>query len=714
MKWFGVLLHVRGLRLLLLALLSVSLLPLSRAQAAGGPPSSILDPLSVSWASVRNMTSAQFSDYFDQKSRDGYMVIDIEVDDIDGEQRVGAVWQKNIDGRGWAEWRNMTSDEFHQKWTELRDAGYRPIDQDAYYLNSQLRYAGVWIENKENLAWASYRNQTDAEFSADFKRYSDAGYIIVDVEAYPIGDELRYAAIWVKNVENLGWYEWRNLSSEEFAQKFDEYKGTYRMLDVESYRFDGKQYYAGIWVENKNGRGWAEWRDMTAKSFGDKWLQLRDAGYRLVDYEKYDTANGTRYAGIWRQNSDRPNWRLKKDVDALLEAHADEFDIPGMSVAIAQNGKFVYLRGFGYADIDDEKIAHSRTVYRLASVSKAVAGVLSMRLVEQGEFALNDPSASYIPGLPNQHTHTVGQTLSNRSGIGHYEDYPSIVDEYTTALAATQQLWNTPLVYTPGMGYKYSTHAYTFLGASMEGAVGQQIATIVANQITTPNNLSSLQVENLDQADKNRATLYDSDNDEVAFDDLSWKVLGGGLVSSAYDLARFGVKLLNGNIINGASRTTMWTAPDGQSSYAYGWSTGTEQGTQVVAKDGAQNGARSYIRMYPEKGIVIAVLTNRKNGGHSPVQLGRDIGALMLDAESLLNTADAAESDAGTLIAATATQDPDLIAEPDDEAIDPALVVLPVNRATRQPTAEERSEVESDLPVGDSNGFDVFLPMTLR
>jgi hypothetical protein len=93
---------------------------------AGGLPSAFLDQNSVGWLSVRNMTSAQFSAYFDEQSRAGYMVIDIEVDEIDGVQRVGAVWQKNTDGRGWLEKRNLTDAEFHDLWDQLLAAHRRP------------------------------------------------------------------------------------------------------------------------------------------------------------------------------------------------------------------------------------------------------------------------------------------------------------------------------------------------------------------------------------------------------------------------------------------------------------------------------------------------------------------------------------------------------------------------------------------------------------
>ncbi|MGW8251992.1 MAG: serine hydrolase, partial [Anaerolineales bacterium] len=481
--------------------------------------------------------------------------------------------------------------------------------------------------------------------------------------------------------------------------KFEELKDTYRMIDVESYPFNGVQYYAGIWVENVNQRGWAEWRDMTAKGFGDKWIQLRDAGYRLINYEAYPTSNGWRYAGVWRQNTDRPNWALKDDVDALLEGHFDEFDIPGMSVAIAQNGQFLYLRGFGFADIDDAIIAESRTIYRLASISKAVGGVLSLRLNEQGMLNLDAASSSYIPGLPAQHTHTVRQTVSNRSGVGHYEDYPSVSGHYTTALDAVQQIWDGPLVYAPGAGYKYSTHAYTFLGAALEGATGQSIWSLVDDELRIPYNLNTLRVEDRSVPNAKRATIYSTSNQEVSADDLSWKVLGGGLEASAYDLARFGIKLLNDTILAQTSQDEMWTPPDGFSNYALGWSTGTESSTPVVAKDGAQNGARSYLRMYPEKGIVIAVLTNRKGGGHSPVTLGREIGKLMLAAEGLQDT---------VLGQSQVPEEEDF--EPDAEAIDPALVVIPVHNPVVAPSEEDLQE-----PVGQPvNDLLVYIPIVIR
>ena len=65
-------------------------------------------------------------------------------------------------------------------------------------------------------------------------------------------------------------------------------------------------------------------------------------------------------------------------------------------------------------------------------------------------------------------------------------------------------------------------------------------------------------------------------------------------------------------------------------SYGYGWDLGKESCQKVVAKSGAQLGSNSYLRIYPDAKIVIAVLTNRQNGDHSATAIGRDLGAVLV------------------------------------------------------------------------------------
>ncbi|MEL7512711.1 MAG: serine hydrolase, partial [Cyanobacteria bacterium J06554_3] len=590
----------------------------------------------IGWASGRGYRSRAFSRHFDQQKAAGNRMIDIEVDEVDGRARYAAVWQANTDQRGWVAYRDLTHEGFSQKWNEYKDRGFRLIDQESYTRGGQRYYAGVWVENVENLRWASYRNVSGTAFSEKFGEYSSAGYRLIDVEAYPTGNGTKYAAVWVQNNEGLGWYTHRGLTSRQFSEKFDDYaRRGFRLIDTESYRLNNQQRFAGIWVKNTSGRGWFANRGMSANGFGNKWKAYKDQGYRLIDFEAYPTANGTRYAGIWRQNNNRQNWAAKSDVDEAIKSYREQFNIAGVSVAIMHKGELVYSRGFGHADIEQKKAAHAGTVYRLASVSKPITAALTGRLVDQGLLDWNDSTRSYVPGLPTFHTHTVEQLMKHRSGIRHYAgtDYQdkcnlsinppsswqdSSGTQYTTTTAATSIFSNDALLFTPNAQGCYSTHAYTVLGAALEGASNRSYAQLLDQELTQGLGLSTLRVENRAQGNANRATLYQTKSNvnqastAATPDNVSWKQPGGGLEASSVDVARFGQAILDDAFLSPESRATALNNAN------YGHS-------------GAQLGARSHLWFSENRDLVIAVLTNErvKAAGAAPSGLVTTIEELI-------------------------------------------------------------------------------------
>ena len=618
-------------RSLILAALAACLVFAAPAAATPAVPTAVFDPPSTGWVSLRDYTGAQFAQRFDELKGD-HMPIDLEVDVIDGSYRVGAVFRTNPDGRGWASLRNLTHAQFSERWEHYRDRGFRLVDQETYVHNGTRQYAGVWIENREGFGWASYRNVTSAEFSERFDHYRDRGYLPVDVEVYPVGDSLRYGAIWVENRESLNWKLRRGLTSAQYGSAFSAYAGQgLRSLDVEPLQTGAGRRYAGIWVENRSGRGWYAYRDLTATQYRNRWNQLSDKGYRLDNYEKYDTSSGVRYAGIWRQNSSRPNWPLRTAVDALVKEERDDHDVPGISIAIAHQGQTVYLGGAGHQDVEDGVWMHSGSVNRLASVSKAVAGTIAMRMLdEHPSIDLDDPIRDHLPQLPAHHTYTVGQALMNRSCLAHYPDGMSTENQthYDSSLEVLEEYEDEDLACTPG-SYKYSTFAYNAPAAVFEKFEGKSADLVARDALTLPFGLTTLRTENLAGSLKDRATLYESDNDPYAGDDTTNKWYGGGFVSNARDLTRFGVGLLDGTILSEDQAEDMWTPIGG---YALGWDVGTaDSGERVVGKSGGQPGANAYLRIYPDDDIVISVLTNRWKGGHSARLLSREIGELMLD-----------------------------------------------------------------------------------
>lgn len=606
----------------------------------------VKDEKNLGWYSHRDLTSAQFSDYFATYSRQNLMMIDVDGYTIDGKLRYSMVWQDNTDKRGWYEHRDMSSDQYHAKWVELKDKGFRPLDLDSYSAGGKTYWAGIWVQNIEGWGWLSKRNLTSAEHGQLFDDMSRRGYRIVDIEVNNTSSGLRYSSIWYENVDGRPWVQLRDMTREQYQNNLDDLsKKGFRVVDFESYQTQKTQLYAAIW-EQKPGFAWQVRTDRSEQEFTNLWYQYADEGYRLIDFERYETAKGPRYGGVWAENSNRYQYSRKGQLDTAIQQYLTTNNLPGISVAIIDNGTMLYRRGFGFADVNDNVTAHSKTVYLSASVSKIIGGTLAAKLEDESQLNdgtafsldLTQPTSNYIANLPALHTHTVDELLSHLGCVGAYNEMPNQNVHYTNATDAVQSLWNTPLLAgcTPGNNWNYSTHAFTFVGAVLEGATGRTINQLLANELFEPYGLSSMRVQyatNSLPANRLRATPYTTQdsvdtsvspfgdppnavtnpNVESSYSDSSWKVLGGGIESNTYDLARFGWKVLNAEILSANARDNrLWTRVNPAFTHGLSWSITTDNSGRNVAEwNGTWTGSRTFLRAYQNDGLTIAVMTNR-------------------------------------------------------------------------------------------------------
>ncbi|MFP6621729.1 MAG: serine hydrolase domain-containing protein [Pirellulaceae bacterium] len=321
-------------------------------------------------------------------------------------------------------------------------------------------------------------------------------------------------------------------------------------------------------------------------------------------------------------------WHLAGTATQLARQHREQFQIPGMSVAIAQRGRIVYQQGFGYRNQEQLLPATAQTRYRLASISKSVTSVLAMLLVEQGRLDLDRNLGGYLPNLSKDHRAIrLPQLLSHQSGIRHYEPNDPDTLKFEYCHKAISFFQDDALKFSPGERFLYSTHAYTMLGAALEKATDKSFRQLVIDEITIKQNLPTLRPEDRSINDPQRATLYNNAlglRVPVTADDISWKCPGGGLESTAPDLCRFALQLMDGSLLKDASRQQLWTARKLTSgkvtSYGLGWVIGSTNAHAYVAHSGSQLGAKSYLRIYPEEEIIVVILSNCRS--HRPQDLG--------------------------------------------------------------------------------------------
>ena len=614
----------------------------------------------LAWASRRDLTLAQFESDIAFYSERGFMIVDVDVRPEGAGVRYALVAHENPDGRDWAVHYDLTSSEYNTLWQAYRDDGYRPLDVEGYLLDGQLRFAGIWIENVEGLAWSSIRNMTSAEYADYFELRRAEGLRPIDIEAYETGSGLRFAAIWIENVAGLAWAQLRNLDRETYQQEVDARAAAgYLMIDFESYPTSGGQRYAAIWERPADRPAFEIRTDRTALDYANLWRTYRDQGFRIADFEHYEGGSGPLYGGIWIENAERFRYPRKGAIDAAIDSYMQANAVTGLSVAVIQGGTTIYRRGVGFADVDAGTVAHGETVYGTASVSKVIGATLAAKLEAEGVLRdgttftldMSEPVSTYLDDLPSHHTQTVEQLSAHLGCVAHYDTTPAIANQtthYDTALDAAESIWDVGVVTattsggpcTIGSTRSYSTPAFTLLAAVLEEATGRTVVQLLEQELFAPNGLSSMRVQmasGSDVPDYERTVRYSDAGAALGSIDNTWKVFGGGIEASAVDLARFGWRLLDGRIVDPAVRDgRLWTPVDatcanpggGTCRNGVGWELRTVGGRRVAEHGGSWSGSRSHLRVYRDDDVVIAVLSNRR--GHAPSALVTTIGDIVL------------------------------------------------------------------------------------
>jgi CubicO group peptidase (beta-lactamase class C family) len=325
-------------------------------------------------------------------------------------------------------------------------------------------------------------------------------------------------------------------------------------------------------------------------------------------------------------------------IDAAVEAERLRQKFPGLTVAAAVQNRLVFSKAYGTADLEHAVPAKTTTAFRTASVAKPLTATGVMALVEAGKIDLDGPIRTYCPTWPDKHpVITARQVLGHLAGIRHYaRSGESTGKTHYFTLADAIGLFKTdPLLHGPGMKYLYSTYGYSLLGCAIEGASGTSYEAFMRERVFAKAGMTRTRLDRVYEIIPDRARGYQVLTQAV-FDslppavrtfakagevynadlhDTSMKVPGGGLVSTAEDLVRFGIALNTGALLGTAAVETMWTmqnTSDGRETGAgLGWGVQPAQdGVRRLSHSGNQAGASSVLVILPEVGVTYAIMTN--------------------------------------------------------------------------------------------------------
>jgi CubicO group peptidase (beta-lactamase class C family) len=320
---------------------------------------------------------------------------------------------------------------------------------------------------------------------------------------------------------------------------------------------------------------------------------------------------------------------------------------PGVAVAVVEDGEFTFAAGYGMADLENQVPVTPETLFRLASVSKPITAVAALQLWEQGKLDLDSPVQKYCPAFPDKGAViTTRELLGHLGGIRHYREGKAgeaevnstthFADPIAGGLSFFQ---NDPLVHAPGTHFSYSTQGYTLVGCAIAAAAAAPYTDYVRQHVFTPAGMASTQVDDRFALIQRRTRFYSKDaSGKVVnsdFLDSSYKIPGGGWLSSAADMARFEVALLTGSLVKPSTfdlMTTPLKPSDGsKDTYGLGLGVRTLDGEKMVAHGGGQQGTSTYILILPARRSGIVVLVNMDEVGAD--DLAQELAKIVLAAK---------------------------------------------------------------------------------
>jgi serine beta-lactamase-like protein LACTB, mitochondrial len=322
--------------------------------------------------------------------------------------------------------------------------------------------------------------------------------------------------------------------------------------------------------------------------------------------------------------------RLPAEKRTQIEAAVSKFmsttHVPGLSVAVVENAELEWASGFGFADLENHVPATEFTLYRLASISKSLSATGAMKLVEKGNLELDDPVQKYCPVFPQKSgAITTRLVMGHLAGIRHYksdsQNDPEVgnTKHFDDPIQAGLDFFkNDPLLSEPGKQFHYSTQGYTLVGCVMQGASGAKYTEYMRQNVFIPAGMEHTLVDDRFAIIPYRTRFYHKTEsgtvENADFLDSSYKIPGGGWLSSAEDMARFETAMLSDKLLKPETRSLMWTPlkpSDGQpNGYALGWGTLSEDGIRYVGHDGGQQGTSTNFYIAPEQRAGVVVLAN--------------------------------------------------------------------------------------------------------
>lgn len=313
-------------------------------------------------------------------------------------------------------------------------------------------------------------------------------------------------------------------------------------------------------------------------------------------------------------------------IDEVMTA-ANKYRLFNGSVLVAENGKVIYKKSLGLAQMEWNIPNTPETRFRLGSITKQFTAALILQLVEQGKVKLDGKVSDYLPAYRKDigEKVTIHQLLNHTSGIPSYTSLAGFLNEVSrdpyTVDDFIKKYASNNLEFEPGSKFLYNNSGYFLLGAIIEKVAGKTYEQALKDRILDPLGMKNTGYDHHANLIEKRASGYQKTPDgyvNAPYLDMSIPYAAGSMYSTVEDLYLWDQALYSDRVLSTATKELMYKP--NLDDYAYGWvvtkaklGTGTES-VPKIKHGGGINGFNTVIARFPTQKHLIVMLDNTSQG----------------------------------------------------------------------------------------------------
>jgi CubicO group peptidase (beta-lactamase class C family) len=373
-----------------------------------------------------------------------------------------------------------------------------------------------------------------------------------------------------------------------------------------------------------------------------------------------------------------PKAAAANPYETKLQPRIEDFvrkqEIPGLAIAVVDDGRVVYEHGFGVQSLKAADPVTPRSLWHMASITKPFVATAIMQLVEKGKIQLDAPVTTYLPYFkiddPRAATITIQQMLTHTSGMPDVDDYEWDKPQYDEGALEryVRSLTDQKLLFAPGERFQYSNMAYEILGDVVAKTSGMTFEDYVHTNILEPLAMSdsTLLVKGTNPALMTWGHELDGRGKPFASKVYPYNRMhtpSSDLHSNVRDMARWAIANLDGGELDGkrilerATREKMWTpareiespGPDvRRQAVGLSWFLGRHRGHRIVSHGGGDTGYITDLVLIPEGRKAVVWMANVDYIGQPPLTRSALDAVLGLTPEPIV-----AKRSAGRVLMAT-------------------------------------------------------------